>query len=97
MTEPSKAPTIEELLNRIVKLEDENSRLHARCDDLVEAFKSHVDGDLADSTRIYDLLWALVDKVFPNLREMQSKMNAVVPPCWVDPSIDRRPHEYKRG
>ncbi len=96
MTEPPKTPTIEEMLDRIVKLERENSRLEARCDDLLEAFKSHVDGDVDESSRIYDLLWALADKVFPSLREMQSKMNAVVPPCWADPSVDRRPREYKR-
>jgi hypothetical protein len=96
MNEPPKDPTNRELLERIVRLEAENAHLTARCNDLLEAFKSHVDGNVHEFDRIGDLLWAVAHKVFPNLSEMLGKMNAVIPPRYVSPSIDRRPGEYKR-
>jgi hypothetical protein len=76
MAEPSKDPTNLELLKRIDALEDENSRLKAQV--------------MGEFTRVYDLLWPLVDKAFPKLRDMQSKMDEVVPPCGADPRADRQ-------
>jgi len=84
------------LISRIMKLEKENSNLRAQCADLLEGFKSHVDGNLHEFDRMGDLLWAVAHKVFPNLSGMLGKMNTVVPPRYADPSIDRRPRDYKR-
>lgn len=96
MSDLSKEPTNRELLERIVALEGDNARLRVQCDDLLEGFKSHVDGNVHMFDQISDLLWAVAHKVFPHLGGMLGKMNAVVPPSWANPSVDRRPREYKR-
>ena len=95
MDEPPKDPGSRELLQRIRSLEADNAQMKARYDDLAEAFKSHIDGNLHEFDRIGDLLWAVAHKVFPNLGDMLGKMNAVIPPRYVNPSIDRRPGEHK--
>lgn len=96
MTDLPNQQTNQELLDRIVRLEAENETLKARCDDFLEGFMGHVDGNLHEFERMNDLLWAVAHKVFPNLADMLAKMNAVVPECYVHPSIDRRPRDYKR-
>src|SRR5664279_231812 len=96
MAEPPKDPTNQELLERIVKLEADNAELRARHDDLVKGWKSSVDGTFDMIARIFDLLGPVSEKVFPHLSEMQSTMDAIVPPCYADPTVDTRPREYKR-
>ena len=39
---------------------------------------------------VNDLLWPLVEKAFPQFREMKNRLDAVIPPCFVDPRVDRR-------
>lgn len=96
MPDVPKEPTTQELLERIEKLEADNATLKAQCDDLLEGFMGHVDGNLHEFERMDDLLWAVAHKVFPNLADGLAKMKAVIPPCYVSPSIDRRPQDYKR-
>jgi hypothetical protein len=95
-TSQSEDPSTRELLGRIIRLEAQNANLTARCDDLLTAFKSNVDGNLDTFARLYDLIFALVDKVFPNYLPTMKKINAIAPEGYADPVLDTRPHEYKR-
>lgn len=96
MNEPPKDPSNRELLERIVRLETENAHLKARCDDLLTAFKSHIDGNVSDFARLFDIVYALADKVFPNFLPTLKKISAIVPEGYADPTVDTRPKEYKR-
>lgn len=86
-----------ELLERIVTLEAENQFLKARLDDLERGWKASLDTNLHQFKSIYDLLWPVVEKVFPGFRAMQSKVEALVPPSGAHPSIDTRPQDYRRS
>jgi hypothetical protein len=77
-------------LNRITKLETENARLKARIADVQEGLSIFMAAAEDSLAHVNDLLWPVVDKVFPQLREMKSRMDAVIPPCFADPRADRR-------
>lgn len=93
MAEPGGDPNDRELLERIVNLEAENSRLRARLDDVQEGLDIFMAATANEFAHVNDLLWPLADKLLPNLREMKSKMEAIVPPVWADPRADRRRNE----
>ena len=96
MDEPAKDLSSAQLLERIVRLEADNADLKARCDDLLTAFKSHVDGNVSDFSTLYDLIYPVVDKVFPQFLPTLQKIKAIVPGGYADPTVDTRPNEYKR-
>jgi hypothetical protein len=96
MDEPPKDPTSRELLERIVRLEADNAHLKARCDDLLSAFKSHLDANVNDFSGLYDLIYPVVDKVFPQFLPTLQKIKTIVPEGYADPTLDTRPQEYKR-
>jgi hypothetical protein len=96
MSELPEDPTNRELLERIVRLEADNAHLKARCDDLLTAFKSHLDGNVNDFDQLTDLLYPVVAKLFPNFFPMLAKVKEIVPGGYADPTIDTRPQEYKR-
>lgn len=97
MAELPEYPSNMELLERIVALEAENQFLKARLDDFKKGWKAGLDTNLHQFKSIYDLLWPVVEKVFPGFRAMQSKIEAVIPPSQAHPSIDTRPQDYKRS
>jgi hypothetical protein len=84
------------LISRIMKLETENVRLQAMLDDLTKGWKASLDTNLHQFATIYDLLWPVVEKVFPQFRRMQDKVHEIVPPSAAHPTIDWRPGDYKR-
>ena len=103
MVEQHKDPSLNELLDRIVRLEcqlsvlqsqignrfnAEVSPLKARIDDLGEAFKFQVDASGAEILHIHELVWPLVHKVFPGFSGDQKQLNAIVPPSAVDRQAD---------
>ena len=96
MSEPPQDLSNMELLERIVALEAENRFLKARLDDFQKGWKASLDTNLHQFKSIYDLLWPVVEKVFPGFRPMQSKVEALIPPNNSHPSIDTRPQDYKR-
>ena len=96
MDEPPQDLSNMELLERIVALEAENRFLKARLVDFQKAWKASLDTNLHQFKSIYDLLWPVVEKVFPGFRAMQSKVEALIPPNNSHPSIDTRPQDYKR-
>jgi Zn-dependent oligopeptidase len=90
MDQPTNSPSNKELLERIIKLEAENARLIACVFDLREA-QNVLMASIEDSfTHVNDLLWPLVEKAFPQYREMKNRLDAIIPPCFVDPRVDRR-------
>ena len=97
MNEPPQDLSNMELLERIVALEAENKFLTARLDDFQKGWKASLDTNLHQFKSIYDLLWPVVEKVFPGFRAMQSKIEAVIPPSQAHPSIDTRPKDYRRS
>jgi hypothetical protein len=97
MAEPIQDPTNMELLERIVALEAENKFLKARIADFQEAWKGSLDSHLHQFKSIYDLLFPVVEKVFPGFRAMQKKVDAIIPPNTSHPSIDTRPKDYRRN
>jgi hypothetical protein len=90
MAATRKEPTLQDLLSRIVMLEAENTRLRVRLDDVQEGLSIFMAATADEFAHVNELLWPLVDKIFPKLREMKSKMDAVVPPCFADPRADRQ-------
>jgi hypothetical protein len=96
MDETPKDTSSRKLLERIARLESDNAHLKARCDDLLSAFKSHVDGNVSDFSGLYDLIYPLVDKVFPEFLPTLRQIKAIVPGGYADPTVDTRPQEYKR-
>ena len=96
MDEEAKIPSIQELVQRIIRLEEENATLKATVADLGRAFDDHMDGNSNDFVGLYDLVIPLVNKVFPNFSPMREKIAAIVPDTYANPSIDRRPKDYKR-
>lgn len=97
MAEPPEYPSNMELLERIVALEAENRFLKARLHDFQEAWKRSLDAHLHQFKSIYDLLFPVVEKVFPGFRAMQRKVEAIIPPNNSHPSIDTRPKDYRRS
>ena len=90
-------PTSQELLERIMRLEQENTALKAELTDLGKAFDDHLDGNANDFVGLYDLVIPVVSKVFPNFLPMREKLAAIVPETYANPSVDRRPKDYKRS
>lgn len=93
MAEPPKDPSYQELLERIVKLEAENSRLRARADDVQEGLDIFMAATAGEFANVNDLLWPVVHQVFPKFSEMKNRMDAIVPPCCTDPRADRQRDE----
>jgi hypothetical protein len=96
MNEPPQDLSSTELLERIVALEADNRFLKARLDDFQKGWKASLDTNLHQFKSIYDLLWPVVEKVFPGFRAMQSKVEALITPNNSHPSIDTRPQDFKR-
>jgi hypothetical protein len=97
MTEPSNEPSNRELLDRIIKLEDENAKLRTQLQNFWHGVNCTLDTNLHQFASIWDALWPVVEKVFPRFRDTQDRVNAILPPSDAHPSIDRRPKEYRRS
>jgi len=93
MAELPQEPSNRQLLERIVRLEAENSRLRARVDDVQEGLDIFMAGTVGEVARVNDLLLPVVNKVFPKFSEMKSRMDAIIPPCCTDPRADRQRDE----
>jgi hypothetical protein len=85
MVKPNEDPSINELLNRIVRLENRTARLQAQVADLmaaskvqVEAYKYQVDSTADHIIEIHDLLWPLVHRVFPGFAKAKKQIDAIV-------------------
>lgn len=69
MVESAKPPALEELLERIVRLENTTANLQATLDDLGGAFEKDLEEKSDHFNYIYqlfaDYLWPMVHKVFP--------------------------------
>ena len=88
MAHTETSPEIQELLETIRQLESRLKFVEAKLDDLGNAFLKNLDHEDDKTARVFELLWALVDKTFPGFREMQDKLYAIVPPVSVDPAAD---------
>jgi hypothetical protein len=94
MVESVKSPTIEELLERIARLEHKTAELQAQLDDLGGAFNK----DLEDTTehfsniyqRLNDYVWPLVHKVFPGYAPAMEQSDAILKRCSSDEGKQRR-------
>lgn len=86
MAEHHKDPSPNELLERIVRLENRTARLQAdvspmktQIADLLEGFKYQVDASGNEIVKIYnDFLWPLVHRVFPGFSETKKQIDAIV-------------------
>jgi hypothetical protein len=70
MTETLKSSALEELLERIIRLEDDNACLHRKLSEVETAFQKDV-VSISDHLvylyqRLEDFLWPVLHKVFPN-------------------------------
>ena len=90
MAEIPKHLSTQELLERIVALEAENSKLKARVNDVQEGLDIFMAATESEFAHVNDALWPVVHKIFPQFSEMKSRIDAVVPPRCVDPRADRR-------
>jgi iron-sulfur cluster repair protein YtfE (RIC family) len=85
MVKPHEDPSLNELLNRIVRLECKVSRLQAdvspikaKIADLREGFKYQVDSTKDHIIEINDILWPLVHKVFPGFTRTRKQIEAIM-------------------
>jgi hypothetical protein len=86
MVKPNADPSLNELLNRIVRLENRTARLQADVSpmkaqivDLCEGFKFQVGANAKEILKVYDdFLWPLVHKVFPGFTQTKKQINAIL-------------------
>ena len=85
MVKPHEDPSPNELLDRIVRLENRTARLQAQVSDLmaaakvqVEAYKYQTDSTADHIIEIHDLLWPLVHRVFPGFARAKKQIDAIV-------------------
>lgn len=65
-------------------LNKRHSNVAAWVDDLVKAFHFHSETEGNSINQLYELVWALMDKVFPGYRKTQTHINAVIPSRGID-------------
>jgi hypothetical protein len=95
MVKPCEDPSLNELLDRIVRLECKVARLQAdvspmkaQIADLFQGFKFQVDASANEILKIYhDFLWPLVHKVLPQFAQANTQIDAIINP---DPPFDSR-------
>lgn len=88
MVKPNEDPSLNELLDRIVRLEIRTARLHAEMSpmktqiaDLCDGFKYQVNASAGEILKIYDdFLWPLIHKVFPGFSQTKKQINAILNP-----------------
>ncbi len=85
MVKPNEDPSLNELLDRIVRLENRTARLQAEVSplkaqiaDLCEGFKFQVDSTRDHVIEIHDILWPLVKKVFPGFARTTKQIDAIM-------------------
>jgi hypothetical protein len=85
MVKPHEDPSLNELLDRIVRLENRTARLQAEVSpmktqiaDLYEGFKFQVDSTRDHVIEIHDVLWPLVQKVFPGFARTKKQIDAIM-------------------
>ncbi len=78
MATPGKDPSLNELLDRIVRLENQNARLRAKVADLDTAFDGLLKSNLEHFGGIQSLLWPLIYKVFPKFAATQNQIDTIL-------------------
>jgi len=78
MATPGKDPNLNELLDRIVRLENQNAKLRAQFADLDSAFDKIMKSTGEEVVEIHGLLWPLVYKVFPGFAADQKRIDVIL-------------------
>ena len=108
-----KDPSANELLVRIVRLENRLSTLQQRdvnplkemvaelqgaLSQINGGLKYHIKATVDEVGHIHDFLWPLVHKIFPGFAPTQKRVDMIVPPGAANHMADRdRPREDKPG
>lgn len=88
MSKLRRDPSPSELLDRLVRLENETAGLKAELAEIhkafkvaLEAYKFQIDAGNSEILEIYhDFLWPLVHKVFPGFTRTQKQIDRIVKP-----------------
>jgi hypothetical protein len=91
MVKPGKDPSLNELLDRIVRLENQTAKLRAQVTDLGRAFQTLTKAHGDEIDELHDLVWPVLHKVFPGFAADQKQIAAIIKPKKASPEAKRNP------